>query len=444
MASLKKKLISGGLWAAAGSVIAALMSLAINVMLARMLAPEEMGAYFLILSLVSISAVIAQLGFLKTIVKLIGEAKGANEPGKIKGAIYSCFKVIIASVALMALLFFIGAGEWLAGEAVKSEAMGSVIGLITLLLIFRPLQNFIAECFRGLQVIHLATIFSALLSTVFTTLILALIMVLRGASDLAEVLEITIISAFIATLLATKFLWNKLEKIGELEPVSFNKLFHTSWPIWLSNMFSIMAAQSDIWMVGILLGAESAAIYGAATRLMLLITLPLSLANAVIPSHIAELSTRNEINKLEMVLQGSATLAAIPSTILILLFIIFGVPIMSIVYGDYYAEGATILAILGMGKIVNVLCGSCGLTLMMTGHQLVNLITMIATSTLSISGAIIFTPQYGVTAIACAYAISLALGNIFVTAYSKYKLGIRTYANVRLGLNPYAVVKMLK
>ena len=83
----KQRILRGGSWAFAGKIITALTGLSINALLTRLLSPEDMGTYFLLLSLTSFFATLAQLGLTNTILKLVAESIGTNQENKARLAI---------------------------------------------------------------------------------------------------------------------------------------------------------------------------------------------------------------------------------------------------------------------------------------------------------------------------------------------------------------------
>ncbi|MEA1866831.1 MAG: oligosaccharide flippase family protein [Thermodesulfobacteriota bacterium] len=89
---LNRRLLYGGAWAFAGKIITVISSLAVNFLLARLLTPEEMGAYFLTFSLVSVAAMIAQLGLSQTVVRLVAESIGTGQPGRAAADIRIVFR----------------------------------------------------------------------------------------------------------------------------------------------------------------------------------------------------------------------------------------------------------------------------------------------------------------------------------------------------------------
>ena len=72
----KERILSGGLWAFGGKAAMAPTGLASNVLLARLLSPQDLSAYFLAFSVVSFGAVLGSLGLGQTVVRLVAESLG--------------------------------------------------------------------------------------------------------------------------------------------------------------------------------------------------------------------------------------------------------------------------------------------------------------------------------------------------------------------------------
>src|SRR5918999_5247938 len=86
---LRRRLVSGSAWASGGRIGGAMLGIVTNGLLARMLSPQEFGAYFLTLSIVSLGAVIGSLGLPKTVVRFVAENMGLNRFGRARRAIYT-------------------------------------------------------------------------------------------------------------------------------------------------------------------------------------------------------------------------------------------------------------------------------------------------------------------------------------------------------------------
>ena len=69
----KDSLKSGGIWAFIGKFFTTFMTLAINAILARMLAAEDVGIYFLAFNFALFGAYIGTMGFEQTVVRFIAD-----------------------------------------------------------------------------------------------------------------------------------------------------------------------------------------------------------------------------------------------------------------------------------------------------------------------------------------------------------------------------------
>src|SRR3712207_8935194 len=84
---LRRRLFSGSAWAFGGKIGGATIGVVTNGLLARLLSPQEFGAYFLAISVVSLGAVIGSLGLAKPAVRFVAEDMGLNRSGPLRRAI---------------------------------------------------------------------------------------------------------------------------------------------------------------------------------------------------------------------------------------------------------------------------------------------------------------------------------------------------------------------
>ena len=169
--------------------------------------------------------------------------------------------------------------------------------------------------------------------------------------------------------------------------------------------------------------------YGAAARLITLILLPTMIISAVVPPMIAELYAQRDLKKLENILRGTATLSAIPSFFILMLFIFSGEAILKLIYGsEFYYNAGQVLAILSCAQLVSIWAGPCAQLLLMSNNTKALLAINLSALIIAISLALIFTPMYGMTGIASSYAIATILLNIAMAGYCSKKIGVKTHA----------------
>ena len=431
MHSLTGKLVTGSAWAFTGKIASAFCGLAANAILARLLIPEALGAYFLTYSLVSIAALVAQLGLGQTVVRLVAESMSRDLPGRAAKSVRLVIRLGGLGVLVVAAALILGAGTWLAWEVFDSTLMAGVITLVPLWVAVTAFPNLLAEIFRGFHDIRLATLFGGVVTAVLNALLFAGLWLLQGHSSLEDVLILAIAAGTTNTLMAGIFLWRKIRPMEGNGQIATREVLTISWPLWLSNMTLFILTQADLWILGIYRAPDEVAVYGAAARLVMAVATPLIVANAVLPPIVAEMYTQDRKQELQRALRATATIAGIPTIAVLIVFMFFGAPIMGMVYGDFYRTGATVLVLLSLGHLVNAAAGSCGLVLMLTGHQMAMLRISLFSGVLAVLAMLWAAPRYGPVGIAAVAATGMTLQNLLMLVTAHRRTQIWTHVDLR-------------
>lgn len=431
MDRVKNLLIKGGAWAFSGKVVTALAGLAVNALLARLLTPEEMGVYFLTFSLVSVSAVVAQLGLNQTVVRIVAESMGTGRPGRARRAVVLVFRYGGLGALLMAAVLGSGLGAWMAIAMFDAPLMVGIVGLAAIWVVIITFHNLIVESFRSFHDIRLATIFGGLITSVLSACLFATLWVLQGHADLRQVITLSLVAGGTSTLIAGALLWGKVRPIRGEGKLPAKELLHIAWPLWVTGLILFVLTHADLWILGMFRPQEEVAIYGAATKLVTLVIVPLLIVNAVVPPLIAEMYAQNKKAELERSLRTTATLAGLPAFVVLVLFVLGGAPILGLVFGDFYRAGSGALAILSVGQLVNVWAGSCGLTLMMTGFHKAMMGVTIACGAITVALALILVGSLGTVGVASASTTGMVLQNILMWWVAKAKVNVRTHVALK-------------
>jgi len=173
-------------------------------------------------------------------------------------------------------------------------------------------------------------------------------------------------------------------------------------------------------------GADEVAVYGAAMRLMSLVSMPLLIVNGVVPPIIAQMYAQRKTAELERILRTTATFAGVPSLIVLVIFVFWGGDVLSMIYGPSFLQASGILLFLSVGQMVNVWAGSCGLTLMMTGHQIEILVITLLTGFVTTIMALITVQPWGGLGVAGSAMAGMILQNSAMLGMTYRRVGIRT------------------
>ena len=95
-------------------------------------------------------------------------------------------------------------------------------------------------------------------------------------------------------------------------------------------------------------------------------------------------------------------------------------------FGEQYKQGANLLRILVIGQFINVITGSVGFLLNMTGFEkdMRNIVFLSGAIALLLNFILI--PIYGVTGAAIATSIAIALQSLFAVYMVRRRLGFNT------------------
>jgi O-antigen/teichoic acid export membrane protein len=163
--------------------------------------------------------------------------------------------------------------------------------------------------------------------------------------------------------------------------------------------------------------------------MVFLVAVPIVVVNSVVPSTIAEMYAGRRTEELQRVLRLMAALATVPAVVLVAGFLFGGGPILSLAFGDYYSEGATILILLSIGQLINAWVGASGTVLMMAEHQVVAMTIALASALAMVVAGLIVVGPYGATGVAAANAAGVGLCNIAFWLWTKWRTNIWTHAD---------------
>jgi O-antigen/teichoic acid export membrane protein len=428
--SLKRRLLAGGAWVVTGKVITAVSRLAATALLARLLTQEEMGAFGLAFSFVIVGAMAGQLGLQQAVVRLVAESLGTGRRGRARAAVRAVYRHATGGTLAVAAFLLLGGGSWLALRVWDSPLLAaSMTGLVVWVFLW-SYQVLTSETFRGFQDLRSATIFGGVISWVLAAGLLFAVWLARGELTFDRVILIIIVSTALSLLPALYKLRLRVRGLPPGGSMPRGELLSISIPMWVTALTGFALAQSDLWILGAFVPKDQIAVYFSEMQLVALVSMSLMLVNLVVPPFIADLYARGEKRRLQRVLRTTASLAGIPAFLVLLAFVFFGAPILGFVYGPAFREGAIVLALLSLGKLVNVWTGSCGVTMSMTGHQTRLMAITMITSTLTVAGCLAVVRPHGMIGVASVVAAGTVLQNLAMWIGTRYFTGLWTHVGL--------------
>lgn len=412
-------------------ILALPVGLILVALLTRMLSAEEMGVYFLFFSLVDFLVIFSLLGMEKPIVRIVSQSLALKLPGRAWQAVRKALRMGVLSASTVAALLVLGVGQFVSEKIFDSALMSELIFLPAIWLFLLTLQRLVAESFRGLHDIRFATLFNGLIPNFLCVIVLALLFWTNVKINLSTILFIVIGAYALNLLLGYVTLSRSTSELSGDGSVFVSEILKTSWPFCISAIFLTGLQQGHLWLLGFCSTTESVAIYGAAWRVVILLTTTLQIVRLVIPAMVAKLYAQKKYKDLEKVLRSTATIAGVPSIIGLLLILIFGKTILLHLYGESYASGYSILTILAIAHIINIFTGVPGVLLMMSSNEKVLLAISIFSGSLSILVSFILVNQLDYVGVAIGAGVGIAIQNLLMAGYCLTKMDINTFISLR-------------
>jgi O-antigen/teichoic acid export membrane protein len=415
-------MIIDGIWVAGGRVFELIISFAVSMLLARLLPPEELGNYFLTMSILSVGTIIAQLGLPQIAVKRVAEARGLRAAGTLKSVIYEI--VLWGSLGTVGVAFIFSTAGKLWGYP------NGLILISMLLLAAMTWQILLAEILRGFRDLRAATICGSFLSRLVFFLLILVAWLLGKRFLLVEVLIMTSVGVIISTLMAVWAIRANLNSVSlwgqsttdQKEPL----LILQAWPLMANNLIWMVVGQLDIWVLSIYRPAADVAVYGVITRLAGLLMMPENIVKAVVSPRISQLNIQKRHIELESLMRCTSTLATLSVFAVALIYLFSGGSLLELFFGDLYRTGMTALIFFSLGRLIATGTGLAATTLIMTGHQHEVMYVTIGRGVFTAASCMLLVQKFGMTGVAGAVSAGMVLQNSLMLLLTHRRVGIST------------------
>lgn len=425
-----RRLIFGGLrWSTVGYPLSVGLAFASQVLAANLLLPAEYGTFALAISVMTLGALLAQVGLPQSLLRRASAALAREDFEEARHEIVSALVIGFAAASLSVLVLGSPLGEEGLDAAFSRTTIASVALLVGARTGLRVLENLVPEVFRAFRDYMRATIFDGILANLLMTGTFVVLLVTSGDASVSDLLLISVVASVLALVPAGVGIARKLRTLGRTTV----RLRNPVEPgMWFATMGRALIAQLDLLVVGALGTAREIALYSAPFRLALLVGLPLVAVNQVVTPLIAGWFARGETRRLERTMRGTAGLSLVAAGGLGLVYFVLGRQILETLFGTTYGDAFPVLAILVTGQILQTWSGSCGFAMMMTGHHRLYAIVLGISSVLTAVLDVALYEVMGIEGVALATASMLVAQNVANMLLMRKLAGIRTTADLRL------------
>ncbi len=423
---LPAQLMRGALGVGGLNLLALPLVLASSILLARGLGPEGFGRYTFVITLITTLSIPLAPALMQLTTRETAGMHLTGDNSRIRALLqWANHYVLLGSVMVITVVG--GVALWNADWRDDDRWTLLLLGLMALPLL--GLNAVRAGVLAGLRRVVQGQ-FPDLFVRPLVLLLAAVTMLVAGALTPLTAVVSFLAGAVMAFAVGAALLKRTIPE-SEEESVPKDSVQNRQWlrawlPFTLLAAASTLNAQIGILLLGWLSTDDQVAAMQVAERGAMLVVMSLTVMNLVIGPHITQVYRSGDRKRLQALSRQSARMALVVALPIALPLIFFGGPIISIVFGANYAEIATLpLAILAVGQLINVVFGSVGRLLVMSGYEKHSLIAQFIALVVAVAGCFALIPNYGAVGAASAISFGLMVWNLMLS-YKVYKiLGIR-------------------
>ncbi len=400
------------------NVVNRLLTFVLFICISRMIGVAEFGEYALAWSWLQILLIPAKFGMDAAAVRFQAAYRSEENWSLFQGHWrYSARFVIAASlgVCLLASAAALGIlGESMRGTFLIAFAMLPVFALIFL---FRA-------ALRAVDLPLAGQAPETLLRPILQLFLLAALFLLTSFHTAEAVMTATLFS-MIATLAVMAFYLTRAHRNFAPEAPQYRGPEWLSYGFFmvLSSGFMTVQQQTDIVMIGALLGAEEAGLYTVAQRIAMLAGFVLMAANYIVSSRISALHASCEKTALQKLLTQCALLIFF-GTIAITAFAALFAEFLLGLFGQEFTASSNALYLLLAGQVVTALAGPVGNLMVMTDYHRQAMYILSFTVAFNIAANYVLIGMFGIEGSAMATAVTSVLWSLGALLYITKKLGL--------------------
>ncbi len=402
-----------------------------SVILARLLGASGYGAYAYAMAWIMVLGIPASLGTGELLVRELAIYRSSMEWGMLKGILQWASRAVI--LASLGIAIVAASVAWLLSEALTPVIITFLLAL--LLLPINTLSGVRLAAMRGLNRIVIGQIPILVVRPVLFIVLLGSAYLLLGhAITPTGAVGLYIIGVLVALWVSGRLLNHYMPSDAVKAQAVFQPRtwFNSMIPFIVISGMYVVNNRADVIMLGAMSGVQSAGVYAVASTGAELVIFVLATVNLVIAPTVASLYKTGDRKRLQQVVTKSARLVLLATLPLALALIMFGHWFLLVFFGAEFTEGATALALLSLGQLINAAMGSVGLLLNMTGYERKTAIGVGLAAVLNIILNALLIPLWGLNGAAIATFTSLVAWNVL--------LFIQVYKNLRI--NPTALGKI--
>jgi O-antigen/teichoic acid export membrane protein len=342
-------------------------------------------------------------------------------PGSAFG-VYQKTQYLVSGLSLVVggALFW-GSG-FVAGTVFSKPHLQFYFALGSVFVIFKSLMALNTDAIRGVRKIRVFA-FMQLLPTLSKVVILVPITIFYYHRDnpVYVMLASIAITALAGVWIMRHVFKQKSKPDDARHFMSIRDILGISLPMFMSSSMGIIMAQIGVILLGIYCPEKEVGYFSVATKLATLTTFALAAINTIAAPKFSQLYHTGNMEELFYVAKKSTKLIFWVTAPILIVIVLFGYPLIDLMYGSDFKAAYWPMACLVIGQFVNSISGSTGYFMNMTGNQNILRNIVFVATVINVVLSLLLIPKYGIVGAAIASTVCLIIWNFATLWFIKLK-----------------------
>lgn len=411
----------------AGAAIVLLSQAAIS----RWLGVYEFGIYGHVWTWVVLLGSMIDFGFATTAQRFLPEYIHAKAFDVLRGFLFGSRWFVVAlstTVSLAATLAVHTAEPWLD----RSLILPMYLGCLTLPMYgLIMVQDGIARAYNW---VNLALMPLYIIRPLAIVAFIAVFWFAGFGAWAATIMAAAIVATWLTAILQLTVLNRRLAGIVERGPKGYESAtwLRTSLPVFLVGGFYFLLTYTDVLVLAEFRPPDQVAVYYAATKIIAPIALIYFSIWAIAGRKFSEYHVEGDRESLAVFLGKSIRWTFFSSLMAVIVLVAIGRPVLR-VFGPEFAQGYTLLPILGIGLLARAAIGPAERLLNMLGEQRICSAIYAAAFAVNLIACVVLIPRLGTIGAAAATSIALIAesAGLFMVVRSRLRMHAFVFGNFR-------------
>jgi O-antigen/teichoic acid export membrane protein len=414
--------------------LGAILAFGLTVVLGRVLGVEATGVYFLALTTATIAATIGRVGLDSAVTRLVAAHASDDKWSNVYRVYRKTLAIgLVCSSLVAAALYF--AADFFADTVFSDSMLATPIRVMAVAVVPLSLSVLISQALLGLSRIRDSVLVFSILPTGVTLGGMWILATKWGVNGAIVAYVIAVTAALVYGWIAWRRTLAKRSSAHQFRrvPSPTRELLRSGMPLLIGALLQLVLQLSGLFMLGIWADNIDVSQYAVAWRTAMLISFVLLAVSTIAQPKFAELYAGGDLASLGATANKATLLMVACAAPVFLVFVAEPIFVMRI-FGSGFSSGATILQILSVGQFFNVVTGSYGVLLVMSGLEREYRNAQLIAASVVLSLNIVLIPTYGATGAAIAAASAITVRNTLFGYFVWTKLGI-------LVVNPRSLIQ---